>query len=142
MLNCTSEAIKSVIPSVITVGKPQLLTEPHYQFSMGVLIGITGDIRGKLLIVSNQTTFQSIGELMFGFHPPDEMLESFIGELGNMIAGNFCTLTSKEGFVVDITPPSVLMGQTKISNGEIANILSVSIDGKGEIQCVMTMEYS
>lgn len=140
VISFTTEAIKSVIPGTITADAPNLFTDSHYEFSMGVLIGFTGDIRGRLLIVGNHSTFANIGELMFGFQLNDEMLESFIGELGNMIAGNFCTLISNDGLLIDITPPTVLIGQTKISCNERAYILPISVGGKSELQFVITIE--
>ena len=34
---------------------------------------------------------------MFGMSIEGEMIESFTGELGNMVAGNLCTVLEKNG---------------------------------------------
>ena len=41
---------------------------------------------------------------MFGMSIEREMVESFTGELGNMVAGNLCTILEKEGLIL-IFPP-------------------------------------
>ena len=42
------------------------------------------------------------------------MLESFTGELGNMIAGNLCTLVGANNLEIDITPSTVIVGTSKL----------------------------
>ena len=51
-----------------------------------MLIGITGDVKGLLVLEGNEIVFGGIGEAMFGMPLEGEMLGSFSGELGNMIA--------------------------------------------------------
>jgi len=41
----------------------------------------------------------------------DEMAKSAISELTNMVLGNTATLFSQNGVSIDITPPSLLMGE-------------------------------
>ena len=47
---------------------------------------------------------------MFGMSIEGEMIESFTGELGNMVAGNLCTILEKNGLILDISPPTVMTG--------------------------------
>lgn len=55
-----------------------------------------------------------IGEGMFGIPIEGEMLESFAAELGNMLAGNIATSLETENTIMDITPPTVIVGNTKM----------------------------
>lgn len=79
ILNGTIESIRSVIPLAMTIEKPSLFTQPFTQTSISVLIGMTGDLRGRLMIEGHETIFGSIGETMFGMPLEGEMLESFTG---------------------------------------------------------------
>ncbi len=120
--------------------KPTLFTQPYTQHCIGVLIGMTGDIRGRLIIDGNEETFGKIGEGMFGIMVEGEMLESFAGELGNMIAGSLSTFISQKGLEMDITPPTVLVGQTKIYGFNRAYRLPITVHGAGTIMILLMIE--
>ena len=86
LLNGTYSTLRTIVPIHHEIKKPRLLEQSlHLQF--GVLIGITVDIKGKLILAGDSTIFGSIGESMFGMPLEGDMLLSFSGELGNMIAG-------------------------------------------------------
>jgi chemotaxis protein CheX len=103
------QAASTVIPLPYTAEPPSIVDAPLIQPEMGVLIGITGHIRGRLLLESTTPVFNAIGNGMFGMPLEGEMLESFAGELGNMIGGTISTGVSAKGISIDITPPTVLV---------------------------------
>lgn len=140
ILNGTIESVKGVLPFEVSVEKPSLFTQPYSQDCIGVLIGMTGDIRGRLIIDGNEQTFGKIGEGMFGMMVEGEMLESFAGELGNMIAGTLSTFISQQGMEMDITPPTVLVGQTKIYGFEKAFRLPITIQNSGNLTIILMIE--
>lgn len=140
VLNGTIDSVKSVIPISIAVGKPFLITEPLQQTSIGVLIGIVGHIKGRLILESDQTTFGAIGEVMFGMPLEGEMLQSFTGELGNMIAGNLCTIVAQKGLEIDITPPTVMVGSSTLYGFNKGINITIGIEGKGEMQIILMVE--
>ncbi|WP_026092464.1 chemotaxis protein CheX [Calidifontibacillus oryziterrae] len=140
VLNGTIESVKTVIPVPLAVGKPSLMTQPLEQTSIGVLIGMVGHVRGRLVIESDEPTFGSIGEAMFGMALEGEMLQSFTGELGNMLAGNLCTIVAQKGLEIDITPPTVMVGQSKLFGFERAFRVPVEVQGKGELQIILMIE--
>lgn len=92
---------------------PQVHTEKLATIALGVLIELTGDIRGQLIIQGEKTAFQEIGESMFGMQLDGDMLHSFTGELGNMIAGTLSSSIAQSGIHMDITPPDVINEQEK-----------------------------
>ena len=140
ILNGTIQAVKSVVPLEIHVEKPPLFTQPFPQHSIGVLIGMTGDARGRIIIDGDELVFGKIGEAMFGMVLEGEMLESFAGELGNMIAGSISTFASQRGIEMDITPPTVLVGQTKVYGFTKAFRLPVTIPNAGSLMIVLMVE--
>ena len=140
ILNSTIDSVKEVLPFEVSIDQPSIFKEPYSQHSIGVLIGMTGDIRGRLIIDGDETTFGSIGEGMFGMKIEGEMLESFAGELGNMIAGTLSTCISKYEIEMDITPPSVLVGELKIYGFENAFRLPIIIQNVGNMAIILMIE--
>ena len=114
LLNETITSFQEIVPVAFDVERPQLQASP-LSLKYGVLIGMTGDIRGNLVLSGNSTLFQNIGEKMFGMALEGSMLSSFTGELGNMLAGKLSTIISEKGSLVNITPPTIIEGDTTLS---------------------------
>ncbi|WP_332648941.1 chemotaxis protein CheX [Lysinibacillus sp. 54212] len=140
ILNGTIHALKSILPMNIEISSPSLTTEPFIQQEMGVLIGLVGDLKGRIIIDGSPTTFGAIGSTMFGMPLEGEMLESFTGEFGNMIAGNLCTHVGQNELELDITPPTVMVGNTKLYGFQSAFRLPASIDTAGNITILLTID--
>lgn len=140
IINGTVESVQSIIPFEIAIEQPSLIKEPLIQADLGVLIGMTGDIKGRLIIEGTQGVIGSIGEKMFGMPLEGEMLESFTGELANMIAGNLATVVSQKEVEIDITPPTVIVGSTKLYGFERAFRVPVSLEDKGSLQLFLMIE--
>ncbi|MBS4173222.1 chemotaxis protein CheX [Bacillus sp. FJAT-49736] len=140
VLNGTIESIKAVLPIRVDIRQPQLFNSPFNQHTIGVLIGITGDIKGRIVIDGEEEVFSKIGEVMFGMPLIGEMLESFAGELGNMIAGNMSTQIASNGLLVDITPPTVIVGHSKIFGFSKAIRLPIQIEQVGELNIILMIE--
>lgn len=140
IVNSSIHSLKTILPLELNIQTPSMLSEPYIQKEMGVLIGLLGDIRGRVIIDSASSTFSSIGEKMFGMPLEGEMLESFTGELGNMFAGNLCTYVGEQSYNVDITPPTVLVGNTKLLGFEKALKLPTLIEGIGQLTILLTID--
>lgn len=63
----------------------------------------------------------------------DEMSQSAISELGNMISGNASTILSNEGIVVDITPPTFIQGDNSQALNKAVTI-PLTMDGIGQFE--------
>ncbi|MEG0260559.1 MAG: chemotaxis protein CheX [Lysinibacillus sp.] len=140
ILNGTIHSLKTIIPMDIQMMQPSKIDEPYIQQEMGVLIGIVGDIKGRVIIDSSPATFSAIGSAMFGMPLEGEMLESFTGEFGNMIAGNLCTHAVNENIELDITPPTVMVGNTKLYGFQQAISLPVNIPTVGSLLILLMIE--
>ena len=124
----------------IQVKAPSIVSEPFEQQEMGVLIGLIGDLKGRVIIDSSPETFGGIGHTMFGMPLEGEMLESFTGEFGNMIAGNLCTAVGQVSLEIDITPPTVMVGNTKLYGFDKAFALPVDISNIGPLTILLTID--
>ena len=140
ILNGTIQSLKSVIPIAMDIKSPSLMVQPFEQKEMGVLIGLVGDLSGRVIIDGSPEIFGSIGSAMFGMPLEGPMLESFTGELGNMIAGNLCTYAGQYELELDITPPTVMVGHTKLYGFQQAFQIPASIEGIGDIIILYTID--
>lgn len=140
ILNGTIASLKSILPANLDVKSPSVSSEPYSQKEMGVLIGIVGDLKGRIIIDGSPAAFGGIGALMFGMPLEGEMLESFTGEFGNMIAGNLCTNAAQNGLDLDITPPTVMVGNTKLYGFQKIFSLPAEIEGIGSITILLTID--
>ncbi|WP_338470040.1 chemotaxis protein CheX [Niallia sp. XMNu-256] len=140
IISSTIDSIKGVFPFGLLIDDSYILQQPYTQQSIGVLIGMTGDLSGRLIIDGDETVFTSIGEVMFGMKVEGEMLKSFAGELGNMIAGTLSTAIARHKIEMDITPPTVLVGETKIYGFEKAFCLQVIIQNIGNLTILLMIE--
>jgi chemotaxis protein CheX len=139
LLNSTVDSIKYVIPHQYKISKPRL-EKKRLLLQHGVLIGVTGDIRGQLIFAGETTVFSAIGETMFGMPLEGEMLSSFSGELGNMLAGNMSSNLVDQGFNMDITPPSILEGGSIVAEVSQPIHLSVFLEAVGKMDIYLLVE--
>lgn len=79
-----------------------------------VVIGIVGDFSGNAYISMDKKTSIEIASEMLGgmeISEVDELVISAVGELGNMVMGTACSLISENNVKIDITPPTVILGE-------------------------------
>lgn len=139
LLNGTNLALKTIIPFHYELSKPTLLGKSlHIQF--GILIGITGDIRARLVLMGTPSTFSTIAHSMFGMDLEGEMLTSFSGELGNMLAGGISSQIINNGIKTDITAPTIMQGDTFISGYEKAIHMSVMFSNKDKLELCLLLD--
>src|SRR5699024_1140226 len=139
LLNGAIEAVNQVIPLKPSILKPESKEDP-IELSFGVLIGFVGDIKGKIMFVGDAETFANIGEVMFGMPVEGEMLTSFSGELGNMIAGNLSTNIHAKGWTIDITFPTMMEGTTRLQGFKNGIKLPISYDDSGQLDIYLLLD--
>lgn len=101
---------------------------------VAVIVGFTKQIHGNVVYNMSEDTAKFIASTMMMGMPVesfDEMAQSAISELSNMLTANTATNLTALGVEVDISTPSLSIGsdfQIKISND---NYLSVDMDLAG-----------
>jgi chemotaxis protein CheX len=129
-INPFIEASQQVFQMMIGIkprlGKVHLKTSPYEGDSIAVIVGLTGKMRGQVIITLSNETARSVASIMMGGMPVevlDEIASSAISELGNMIMGNTATILATKGIGIEITPPSLLSGEKiKISSAGMKTI--------------------
>lgn len=106
--------IKQIASMEAKLGKVFLKTAPYRSEDIIIMVGLTGKIRGQAIFSMTREFAMKIASCMMMGMPVtefDEMSKSAISELANMIMGNAATILYNRGINIDITPPSLLMGE-------------------------------
>ncbi|MDD4295851.1 MAG: chemotaxis protein CheX [Ruminiclostridium sp.] len=113
------------------LGTVHLKNSPYPGDSVAVIVGLTGKIRGQVIISLSVDTAKSVASIMMGGMPVNELddfAKSAISELGNMIMGNTATILFSRGIGIEITPPSLLMGEKIIISSTNMKTICVPLD--------------
>lgn len=124
-LMAATSIIKEICQIDMKVGKPYIKETAFAGDSIIIMVGVTGEMRGQVIIaLSYVKALEIASKMMMGMPVTelDDMSISAISELGNMIMGNAATILSTQGIGIDITPPSVCRGNIVISQSYTKNI--------------------
>ena len=119
-LMASTSILKEMCQYDLKVGKPYVKTTEFDNDSVIIMIGVTGEMRGQVLMAFTLTKACDVASKMMMGMPVsqlDEISMSAISELGNMIMGNAATMLSTKGIGIDITPPTVCQGRVAIMTG-------------------------
>lgn len=120
--------------------RPQMFTSQQ----INIMCGLTGQIQGQVIYGMSVLTSVKIASKMSGMEINgfDELVASAIAELGNMISGNSVTLLSEEGYVCDITPPTIIKGSNvRISSLDIpALVIPLKLEGIGNLDVNVSLQ--
>ncbi|MDR0268300.1 chemotaxis protein CheX [Paenibacillus sp.] len=128
------EQVIQVSPSTGTLGvKTVELIQDH----IWIHIEMSGQLNGNIMFSLHEHVALRMVSIMMGGHVLTEMNEmgqSAISELGNMISGRASAILSNQGVNVDITPPKVVRSeQVAIFNQQKAISIPLLMDGIGEL---------
>lgn len=96
------------------LGKPYLTKTIFEGDKFLIIVGITGQLKGQVILsMSDETACDIASHMMMGMPVPElnDMAASAISELSNMILGNTATIFSTQDKIIDITPPSICRGK-------------------------------
>jgi chemotaxis protein CheX len=139
--------LKEVLNTDVKRGDLYLKSTTMQIQGVAALVGLAGDVEGRVLFDMTKETALLIASIMNGEEMPvlDDMAKATITELANMITAQAVTKLHDLGFKFDLTPPALFTGD----NMEISNTLEVEAlivpmelgaggkDGKIEINVVI-----
>lgn len=102
-----------------------------------IMLGVTGEMTGQVCIVFDLNVAKDVASRMMMGMPVaeiDDMAKSALSELGNMIMGNAATLLANNNIRIDITPPTLGMGSTKMSSPNMTTIKVPLVYDGGEVK--------
>ncbi len=135
---------QSVMGSQLERGQLGLRSTTFTTQQVTIVAGVSGQVCGAALYGMSVVTAQKIASAMIGSEVSalDDMAWSALSELGNMITGNAITLLSQNGYVADITPPSIIKGvEVEVSTKSPAIVVPLSTPF-GRIEVNIALEES
>ena len=143
-LSAATKIISEMCMVETKIGKPTLKEPVFDGDSIVIIIGVTGEMKGQVMVALGfQTACDIASKMMMGM-PVDELNElakSAICELGNMILGNAATIFSNKGIAIDITPPTLAVGNMSFSQTFAKNIcVPIDYNGYGTIDMNIAMK--
>lgn len=82
---------------------------------VSVIIGLTRQFSGTVIYnMTEESAKKLASQMMMGMPVPnfDAMAESAISELANMLAANAAIIFEKQGITLDISPPTIIVGDS------------------------------
>lgn len=98
----------------VSEGKVSVREEMVITENVAAFTGVVGAWRGNIAYCfSDQTAKKLAAVLMMGMAVTDwdELSRSALAELANLFTGNAATILAGQGVALDITPPSVIIGE-------------------------------
>lgn len=130
--------LKEVLQTDIERGELYLKATSQPVLGVAAIIGLTGDVEGRVLLDMSQETAHKIASAMNGeeLEKFDELAKATIAELANMITGQAVTKLHEIGFNFDLSPPSLITGDNMVVTDSGVEALIVPLEltqGKLEI---------
>lgn len=136
-IQATTGVLMTLTNIEFITGKPYIKASPYNAKDLVIIVGITGEIRGQAVISMDLGLAKNMASMMMMGMPVedlDELSKSALSELGNMIMGNSATLLFNSGINVDITPPTLMVGEKlSISSGSMRTVCVPLTADIGEI---------
>lgn len=102
------KVIANVCSETPKLGKVFLKSQPYVLMPVSVAVEIKGAFAGEVVYTMEEPLACHIASQMMGGMPVaalDDISQSAVAELGNMISGNVATIFSGQELLVDISPP-------------------------------------
>lgn len=119
-----------------TMGKPYLKQAAYEGDILAIIIGVTGVLKGQVLITMEASTACDIAsKMMMGMPVPElnDMAKSAVSEMGNMILGNAATIFSTKNIPIDITPPSLCQGNNMVFSVSDSKTICVPLNFEDKV---------
>ncbi len=88
-IKAATDVLQSEVGEETTAGSVRVLSSAQTSEEVTVMIGVSGDVRGMVLLGMSERTAKAIVSRMMGEPCPlfDELAQSGIAEMGNVITG-------------------------------------------------------
>ena len=123
----------------VPVKRGGLLLEgnPYTTEDVTAVIGISGQLTGSIYLSMSEPTSLKIISAIIGQETTelDELGQSGIAEMANVIAGTACIQLAEDGIETTINPPLVLVGRgARLSTVEIQRLVVPLTTAHGEVK--------
>ena len=130
--------LKEVLGGEVKRGDLYLKSTSMPVMGVATLVGLAGDVEGRVLFDMSMETALRIASQMNGEELPvfDELAKATITELANLITAQAVTKLHELGFRFDLTPPALFTGERmeiSVQNVEALIVPMITEQGKLEV---------
>ena len=130
--------LKEVLGGEVKRGDLYLKSTSMPVMGVATLVGLAGDVEGRVLFAMSMETALRIASQMNGEELPvfDELAKATITELANLITAQAVTKLHELGFRFDLTPPALFTGERmeiSVQNVEALIVPMITEQGKLEV---------
>lgn len=106
------KVVKDMCQIDLKIGKPSMREDKYSPDASVIKLGLVGDLTGTAVLNLEHSTALAIVSkmMMMPVSTIDEIGQSAISELGNMVAGNAATIFANNNVIIDITTPDYCLG--------------------------------
>ena len=104
-LMAATSVIKDICQVDMKIGRPYVKTTEFASDSVIIMIGVTGEVRGQVLMSFPEAhALHVVSKMMMGMPVTalDDMSASAINELGNMMMGNAATISHRRLYAAEM----------------------------------------
>ncbi|MBN2547129.1 MAG: chemotaxis protein CheX [Spirochaetes bacterium] len=120
------DILRTTVTNEINKGELTLRSNIKPMLGLVLIVGITGQATGRVLIDMTQDLGLKIASIMNNEEIKnfDELANSTLTELANMIVAAAATKLHSSGYTFDITPPAIFIGDNlRISDNKIESLI-------------------
>ncbi len=139
--------LQSEIGSPAKMGRITVQSVPYTSQHVTVVVGIAGSLRGVMLLGLSEETAKNLVSAMMGqdVEELDELAQSGVAELGNVITGAAVTSLYSDGHICKIATPTLILGSgTTISTLNVRRLVIPLTTSCGviEMQLALTADQA
>lgn len=128
----------------VTRGQLRLESSKATSGEANVALGVTGDAEGNVIYSMSERTAKAISAALIGEPVPvfDDLAESAIAEMGNVITGQATVGLEEHGYMCKLSPPTIIAGRGVIISTVDIQRLVIPIElPLGSIEISVALRY-
>ncbi len=136
------EVLNTELDVMATRGQLSLQRDTYVSDDITVLISLVGDVWGVAMISLGFDTAKAIVSHMLGetITEFNELAQSGVGELGNVITGQAATKLAQAGYSADISVPTMIVGKgSRISTFDIDRLIVPLVTSFGTVSLTLAL---
>lgn len=114
------KVVKDMCKIDLKIGKPSVRDVAYSEDASIIRLGLVGNLTGTVILnIEHSAALGIVSKMMMmPVTTIDEIGQSAISELGNMVAGNAATVFANNNIMIDITTPSYCLGEQYQQEGD------------------------
>lgn len=112
-IEAAHDVFGQITHKTLKLGHPYLKTNPMTSREVNIVIGVAGSVAGQIMYSMDRSVAIAIASGMMGtpVMELDDMAQSAVAEMGNILTGNAMIRLANQGYQCQITPPTIVQGK-------------------------------